>query len=43
MKAFHVSLSPAARGRQLVARVTVEREGGDKPVCVANIVSVLVP
>jgi len=38
-----VSLTPGRGGRQLVTRVTVEREGGEKPVCVAEIVAVLVP
>ena len=30
------------RGAQATVRVTIEREGGDKPVCVAETVSVLV-
>ncbi|MFB7715385.1 MaoC family dehydratase [Streptomyces sp. NPDC056105] len=38
-----VSLVPGGGGYQLTARVTVEREGGDKPACVAETVSVLVP
>ncbi|MGW2052133.1 MaoC family dehydratase [Streptomyces sp. NPDC001858] len=38
-----VSLVAGGGGRQLVTRVTIEREGGDKPVCVAETVSVLVP
>ncbi|MER7182320.1 MaoC family dehydratase [Streptomyces hyaluromycini] len=38
-----VSLTPGGGGRQLVTRVTVEREGGDKPVCVAETVAVLFP
>jgi acyl dehydratase len=37
-----VSLTPGAGGHQLVARVKIERDGGDKPACVAEIVSVLV-
>jgi len=38
-----VSLEPGGGGFQCVARVTVEREGADKPACVAETVSVLVP
>jgi acyl dehydratase len=38
-----VSLVPGSNGAQLTARVTIEREGGDKPVCVAETVTVLVP
>jgi acyl dehydratase len=38
-----VSLTPGAGGYQLTAKVTIEREGGDKPACVAETVSVLVP
>ncbi|MFF2166632.1 MaoC family dehydratase [Streptomyces sp. NPDC058175] len=38
-----VSLVSGGGGYQLTARVTVEREGGDKPVCVVETVSVLVP
>jgi acyl dehydratase len=38
-----VSVTPGGGGYQVVARVTVEREGGDKPVCVADAVTVLVP
>jgi acyl dehydratase len=37
-----VSLDRGPQGAQAVVRVTVEREGGDKPVCVAETVSVLV-
>jgi len=37
------SLEPGSGGFQCVARVTVEREGSDKPACVAETVSVLVP
>mgnify|MGYP006877708792 CR=1 FL=1 len=29
-------------GQQVVARVTIEREGGDRPACVAETVSVVV-
>ncbi|MFI1294209.1 MaoC family dehydratase [Streptomyces sp. NPDC020792] len=38
-----LSVTPGAGGHQVTARVTVEREGGDKPVCVVETVSVLVP
>jgi acyl dehydratase len=38
-----LSVTPGGGGYQVVARVTVEREGGDRPVCVADTVSVLVP
>ena len=34
-----LEVTDVAGGVQLVARVTVEREGGDKPVCVAESVS----
>ncbi|MFG2730541.1 MaoC family dehydratase [Streptomyces canus] len=37
-----VSLVPGGGGHQLTARVTVEREGWDKPSCVVEMVSVLV-
>jgi acyl dehydratase len=38
-----LSLTEGGGGYQLTARVTVEREGGDKPACVVETVSVLVP
>lgn len=38
-----LSVAPGGGGCQLVTRVTVEREGGDKPACVVDTVSVLVP
>lgn len=38
-----VSVVPRGDGYQLVAKVTVERDGGTKPVCVADTVNVLVP
>jgi acyl dehydratase len=38
-----VSLTEGGGGYQLTAKVTVEREGGDKPACVVETVSVLVP
>ncbi|GAA4641105.1 MaoC family dehydratase [Gordonia humi] len=36
-----VSVTETAAGYQVINRVTVEREGGDKPACVAETVSVL--
>jgi acyl dehydratase len=38
-----VGVTPGGGGYQAMARVTVEREGGDRPVCVVDTVSVLVP
>lgn len=38
-----VSLAPGPNGVNSISRVTIEREGADKPVCVAETVSVLVP
>ena len=38
-----VSLTPGSGGYQLVATVVVEIEGGGKPACVVETVSVLVP
>jgi acyl dehydratase len=38
-----VSVIDGPSGAQAVVRVTVEREGSDKPACVAETVSVLVP
>jgi acyl dehydratase len=38
-----VSVAPGGGGHQVVARVTIEREGGDKPACVVDTVSVLLP
>ena len=38
-----VALTRGANGAQATVRVTIERDGGDKPVCVAETVSVLVP
>ena len=37
-----VSVTPGGGGQQVVARVTIEREGGDRPACVAETVSVVV-
>lgn len=36
-------LEPTKAGFQVTARVTIEREGGDKPACIAEALSVLVP
>lgn len=38
-----LGLTEHGGGHQLVLRVTVERDGGDRPVCVAETVSYLVP
>jgi acyl dehydratase len=37
-----VALDRTAQGARGKVRVTIEREGGDKPVCVAEVLSVLV-
>ncbi|HSE71427.1 MAG TPA: MaoC family dehydratase [Nocardioidaceae bacterium] len=37
-----LELDRGPKGAQAVARVTVERDGGDKPVCIAETISVLV-
>ncbi|MEU9020504.1 MaoC family dehydratase [Actinomadura sp. NPDC048394] len=37
-----VSLDRTSQGARAKVRVTIEREGGDKPVCVAEVLSVLV-
>jgi acyl dehydratase len=37
-----LSVTPGGGGHQVKARVTVEREGGDKPVCVVDTVSIVV-
>jgi acyl dehydratase len=39
VKAEIASVEPVAGGVQLVAKVTVETDGGEKPVCVAETVS----
>ncbi|MGW4770813.1 MaoC family dehydratase [Nocardia sp. NPDC004278] len=36
-------IKPTNAGVQVTARVTIEREGGDKPACIAEALSVLVP
>lgn len=38
-----VALNEASSGAQAVVKVTIERKGSDKPVCVAETVTVLVP
>ena len=38
-----VALTRGPQGAQATVRVTIERDGGDKPACVADTVSVLVP
>jgi len=38
-----LSVTPGGGGYQVTARVTVEREGAEKPACVVEAVSVLVP
>ncbi|WP_328418541.1 MaoC family dehydratase [Micromonospora sp. NBC_00389] len=38
-----VELTRGPNGAQATVRITIERDGGDKPVCVAETVSVLVP
>jgi acyl dehydratase len=37
-----LSVAPGGGGHQVRSRVTVEREGGDKPVCVVDTVSIVV-
>jgi acyl dehydratase len=37
-----ISVTAGSAGHQVVARVTVEKEGGGKPACVVDTVSVLV-
>jgi acyl dehydratase len=36
-------LSPSSLGYQVATRVTIEREGGDKPACVVDMLAVVVP
>lgn len=38
-----LSLLPGGGGYQARTKVTIEREGGDKPACVVEAVSILVP
>jgi acyl dehydratase len=37
-----LSVTPGVGGHQVKTRVTIEREGGDKPVCVVDTVSIVV-
>jgi acyl dehydratase len=36
-------ITPSSLGFQVATRVRIEREGGDKPACVADMLSVMVP
>ncbi|WP_218779392.1 MaoC family dehydratase [Streptomyces sp. NRRL B-24572] len=38
-----LEVTPGSGGYQVVTRITIELEGGDKPVCVADTVTVVVP
>ena len=38
-----IDVLQAKQGKQLIARVTIEIEGGGKPACVAETVSLLIP
>ncbi len=38
-----LEVTPGGGRHQVVTRITIEREGGDKPVCVADTVTVVVP
>ncbi|RHW23913.1 MaoC family dehydratase [Nocardioides immobilis] len=38
-----LEVAPIALGYQVATRVTIEREGGDKPACVVDMLSVVVP
>ena len=37
------AVTPIAVGYQVALRVTIEREGGDKPACVADMLAVVMP
>ena len=37
------SVTPVALGYQVALRVTIERDGGDKPACVADMLAVVMP
>lgn len=37
------SVSPITLGHQVGLRVTIERDGGDKPACVADMLAVVMP
>jgi acyl dehydratase len=38
-----LNVRPASGGHQVTTRVTIERDGEEKPACVAEVVTVLVP
>ena len=38
-----ISVTPSKLGYQVATRVTIEREGGDKPACVVDMLAVVVP
>ncbi|HWU23569.1 MAG TPA: MaoC family dehydratase [Nocardioides sp.] len=38
-----LEITPIALGFQVATRVTIEREGGDKPACVVDMLAVIVP
>lgn len=38
-----VAVTPISMGYQVATRVTIEREGGDKPACVVEMLAVVVP
>ena len=38
-----LAVTPNALGYQVATRVTIEREGGDKPACVVEMLAVVVP
>ena len=38
-----IRVEPSSLGVQVATRVTIEREGGDKPVCVVDMLAVVVP
>jgi len=38
-----LEVTPGGAGYKVVARITVEREGGDKPACVVDTVTLMVP
>lgn len=38
-----MAVSPNSMGSKVSARVTIEREGSDKPACVADMLSIMVP
>jgi len=38
-----LAVTPVSMGYQVATRVTIEREGGDKPACVVEMLAVVVP